>query len=227
MSKDTEKEETKYNKIKPVKETDNNDIVEEEEVREKKKKIVDTKVTKHKKGLMERLVTGLAGPEGVRSIGQYVTQDIIVPAFKNIIADSVTSAINMMMFGENTGSRGGYRPTGGYSTPKSPRTNYANRYAPTHTQGPKVARPSPSRMSAVEDYTIEDRRQAIDVLAKMQQDADMYGTVSVADYYDLIGVATTWTHNTYGWYLEHLVDVKVRPVRGGYILSLPPVVHLD
>lgn len=227
MSKDTEKEETKYNKIEPVKDTSNEPEEEMEDVREKKEKIVDAKVTKRKKGLMERLVSGLAGPEGVRSIGQYVTQDIVVPAFKNIIADSVTSAINMMMFGESGSNRGGYRPPSGYSTPKLPRTNYSNRYAPTQHPQAKVARPTQSRMSAVDDYTIEDRRDAMDVLSKMQQDAEMYGTVSVADYYDLIGVQTTWTHNTYGWYLEHLINVKVRPVRGGYILSLPPVVHLD
>lgn len=228
MSEERDTEETKYNKIKPSKSDISEDGNEEglEEPREKKEAIVSA--TKRKKGLMERLVGGLAGPDGVKSIGAYVGQDIIVPAFKNIIADSVTSAINMMMFGDGGARSGGYRPHSGYSTPKTPRTNYTNRYQPTqHQPGPKIAKPSQGRMNAVEDYTIEDRRQAMDVLNKLQYDADIYGTVSVADYYDLIGAETTWTHNTYGWYLEHLVNVKVRPVRGGYILSLPPVVHLD
>lgn len=230
MSKDSE--ETKYNKIDPVK----TDGIEEEDTskeREKQKTIVETKVVKRKKGLMERLVGGLAGPDGVKSIGAFVGQDIIVPAFKNIIADSVTSAINMMMFGES-GTRGGYRPPSGYSTPsRQPRTKYDNRYTASGNYGPttggagRTAQPTQSRMNAVEDYTIENRHEALDVLNKLQQDADMYGRVSVADYYDMIGVETTWSHNSYGWYSEHLMNVKVRPVRNGYILSLPPVLHLD
>lgn len=234
MVKNNEEQETEYNKIEPKVNTD--DIKEEqvpEEERKKQERIVETKVVKRKKGLMERLVGGLAGPDGVKSIGAFVGQDIIVPAFKNIIADSVTSAINMMMFGDSgTRTGGGYRSNSGYSTPKQPRTNYTNRYAPTGTyhqpqQGPKAVNPNTSRMNAVEEYKIVDRREATDVLNKLQFDADTYGTVSVADYYDMIGVPTTWTHNTYGWYIEHLVNVQIRPIRGGYVLNLPPVVHLD
>jgi len=202
----------------------------EEEVKqaptEKKKleKLVNTQPTKVKRSLISRLVTGVLGPEGLPSIGAYVNEEIVKPAIKNIIVDAVTSGINMVMYGEKNPNRGrsvypnnhsGYRPN----------TNYTSRYASSNQRSEreerKIARPS-ARFD-VEEYTITERYDAAHVLTALTEHADMYDSVSVAEYYDLIGVPSKFTDNNYGWTIESISQASIVPIRGGYIIKFPPV----
>lgn len=217
----------KYNEIE-VKdnmkvEQDNN----QEEVAPKEKKQLDKVVTtqpkKVKKSLMGRLVSGIVGPEGLPGIGSYVNEEIVKPAIKNIIVDAVTSGINMVMYGERGGgNRGGYRPHVGGRSGYTPRTNYGSNYRPapeTH-QPERVARPS---RQGIEEYIIADRQDAAQVLVSLQEYADRYDAVSVADYYDLIGAQSKYTDNNYGWTIDAITRASIIPVRGGYVIKFPPV----
>lgn len=231
MSEEEKREETKYNKIeqKPVEDQDEEQEIEE--VKEKKEPIVNEPVKKRKKGLMERLVGGLAGPDGARGIGQYVKEDIVVPAIKNIIADSITSGINMMMFGEQGRPTNTRNSNARYQGNVGGRTNYNKVYrGPSKSDyygrnEPPTRKPVP-RGGTVEDYVIDNRHDALAVLDRLQADAEMYGVVSLADYYDLVGVETAYTHNEWGWD-EQMLQINLRPVRGGYIIPLPQPIHLD
>lgn len=220
-----------YNKIE-VKDNMKINEESEEEVAQKEKKQLDKVVAaepkKVKKSLIGRLVTGVVGPDGLPGIGSYVNEEIVKPAIKNIIVDAVTSGINMVMYGERGGAPrgGGYRPniTGGRGY--TPRTNYGSNYRATHSHGPdvqpseRIARPA---KQGVEEYIIEDRHDASQVLVTLTEQADMYDTVSVADYYDLIGVPSKYTDNNYGWTIDSMSRASIIPVRGGYIIKFPPV----
>lgn len=187
-------------------------------------KVVAGEPKKVKKSLVGRLVTGVLGPEGLPGIGQYVSEEIIVPAIKNIIVDAVTSGINMVMYGDSKGTTprnygGGPRYTG-YGASHRPTVNYTSRYT--------SQQPEPSQISArgvrqgVEEYIIENREDAAHVLTTLTEQADMYGSVSIADYYDLIGVPSNYTDNNYGWILETIAHSSIRPVRGGHVIKFPP-----
>ena len=98
MTKKVQKKD--YNKIeaKDNMVLDNNgEEVSEVEVekRERPKQVVDTPLKERKQGLMERLVKGVLGPEGLPGIGAYLNEEIIVPSIKHIIVESITSGINM------------------------------------------------------------------------------------------------------------------------------------
>lgn len=222
----------KYNEIEAK---NNMNITKEEDITvttEKKelKQVVSVQPKKVKKGLIGRLVSGVLGPEGAAGIGEYVNEEIVKPAIKNIIVDAVTSGINMIMYGERGGRPGGgygsgyrsygTRPGGGYS---SRPTNYTSRY--TSQQPEPVDRRANVRGSryVVEEYVIEDRYDAASVLTTLTEHADMYDNVSVADYYDLIGVPSQYTDNQYGWTIDSISRATIIPVRGGYIIKLPPV----
>jgi hypothetical protein len=75
----------------------------------------------------------------------------------------------------------------------------------------------------VDEYIIEERYDAARVLTTLTENAEVYGSVSVADYYDLIGVATRYTDNTYGWTMESITQASIVPIRGGYVIKFPPV----
>ena len=73
------------------------DEVPNKKPRAKKEALVQS-ATVRKKGVVERLVGGLLGPNGIRAIGGYVGHEIIVPMIKNAFVDSMTTGINMAVF---------------------------------------------------------------------------------------------------------------------------------
>jgi hypothetical protein len=217
----------KYNEIPAKNNMDVNKDEEETVPKEKKemKKIVDSQPKKIKRGLLSRLAVGMLGPEGLPSIGTYINEEIIKPAIKNIIVDAVTSGINRLIYGDSRPRTGGHS-TGYYrdKAPYRPNTNYTSRYTSSNQEPrERVATPYASSRYGVDEYIIEERYDAARVLTTLTENAEVYGSVSVADYYDLIGVATRYTDNTYGWTMESITQASIVPIRGGYVIKFPPV----
>jgi hypothetical protein len=215
----------KYNKIDPKKTIPTKgDVDSVEEVSDKKelKKIVDNQPKKRKRNLFSRLVSGILGPEGISGIGQYVAEEILVPAVKNIVVDAVTSGVNMVMYGENKPRPSGHPHQSTNRTTYRPNTNYTSRYTSRQPEPAERTVARPARYG-IEEYVIEDRFDASHVLTTLTENADMYDNVSVADYYDLIGVPSQYTDNTYGWTIDSIVRATIVPIRGGYIIKFPPV----
>lgn len=222
-------ESTKYNKI-DVKDTiDIKEDEKQEEVQDKPKyeNVLNTQPVKKKKGLMGRLVTGIVGPEGLPGIGSYVSEEIIVPAIKNIIEDAVTSGIGMILHGDSR--RGAPRsytrhnPNRYMTYGGSPRptTNYTSRYTSMQPEPQQRNLQSRGSSRGLEDFIIENREDASYILVTLTEHADMYGSVSIADYYDLIGQPTEYTDNNYGWTGESILHAHVRPTRGGHVIKFP------
>ena len=225
------KKNSKYNEIPVKKDIVKAEVEEVQEVVAEKKtleRVVHTPPVKVKRGLIGRLVSGIVGPEGVSGIGEYVNEEIIKPAIKNIIVDAVTSGINMVMYGERGGrGTGGYRPTTNYqrSTHQSSyqRTNYTSRYTQHNAEPVQQPREVVRNRHVVEEYVLQDRHDASHVLVSLTENADSYGTVSVADYYELIGVPSTYTDNNYGWSIDTITRATIIGVRGGYVIKFPPL----
>lgn len=216
----------KYNEIEvkdnmKVGEKDNNEELDPKE-KKQMEKIVTSQPKKVKKGLVGRLITGLVGPEGLPGIGSYVNEEIVKPAIKNIIVDAVTSGINMVMYGERGGAPRGRTHIGGRSQ-YSPRTNYGGNYRPAHNEPERAERVARPARQGIEEYIINDRNDASQVLVSLTEYADRYDAVSVADYYDLIGAPSKYTDNNYGWTIDSITRASIIPVRGGYVIKFPPV----
>ena len=191
-------------------------------------KIVTGATTHRKKSVLERLAKGLIGPDGAGGIGHYLGQEIVLPAIKDIVVNSISSGIQMMVYGSET--RTGYR---GNTYSRQPgRSNYsrpANNYQQSYTRKNVTTNPSFEEKPrtgtyghfASDDYLIDSRVEALQVLNALKDQVNEYGSVSVADFFDLIGVDTSFTDNNYGWY-----DLRYGSVimsSGGYALRLPPI----
>lgn len=221
----------KYNEIEAKNNMKIEDVNEEEVTTPKEKKelksVLTVTPTKVKRSLLNRLITGVVGPDGLPGIGAYVNDEIVKPAIKNIIVDAVTSGINMVMYGEKGGPNRGGRPnnySGGRSSGYRPNTNYGSNYRSSSADPVQPERlVTRASKHGVEEYVIADRYDAAHVLTTLTENADMYVSVSVADYYDLIGVPTQYTDNNHGWTLDSISRASVIPVRGGYVIKFPPV----
>ena len=220
---------TEYNEVKQVEEVTPKGGEEVVEGKPRKKSIVKAPVQKKKRNLMERLVLGILGPDGIPAISNYLGKEIVMPAIKNIVVDSITSGINMAVFkGENRGSS----PHSGYSQNpyQTQRTNYNQNYRPQQTQynRPTQQQQAPVNIPARRNtlFIIQDRREAEQVLTALIDTIAQYGSVTLADYLDLIGEEPVYTDNTVGWF--NLNAATVGPVRGGrgFVINLPDPVTI-
>jgi len=195
------------------------------------------KVQKRKRGVLERLVIGLIGPDGLPSIGRYLGSEVVMPAVKDIIANSLTTGIQMAIFGKDAAARprNDYRSVSraGYGTTYSSRTGtvHTDYTAPTGGGVTKVDRKRRGYDRASqfnsEDYIMDDRNEALEALANLQDQADKYDQVSLADFYDLMGQETQYTDNNYGWLYDDIMKGKVVVIGGGYALRLPRLENLE
>lgn len=151
-------------------------------------------------------------PEDITSVKSYILYDILVPAVKRFVSDSVDAILY-------PGGDGPKRKT-------ASKISYAGYY---RSERDRRVDP-PSRVKSGFDYDeiiFESRGDVEAIISAMQDAIDMYGTVSVADLFDLAEVSTTnYAANKYGW-----TDIRgAEPVRlrdGGYILKLPRAMPLN
>lgn len=217
----------KYNEI----EAKNNMKIEQEkeEVVEKKekkelKKVIEKQPKKRKRSLMGRLTSAVLGPEGASGIGQYVTEEIILPSVRNIIYSAIESGARMAIFGDKGGpSVGNSNHVSPHRRDHRPATNYSNMHRNAQPE-PRERTITRTNKYGVDDYVIEDRLDAVHVLTSLTEYSDMYDSVSIADYYELIGVNSQHTDHSYGWTIDSMTRATIVPVRGGgYIIKFPPV----
>ena len=151
--------------------------------------------------------------EDAGSVKSYVLMDVLVPAVKKAISDIVTNGIDMILYGKT-----GVNKRSGASS----KVSYRNYY--DRSERSTVSSRSRTGYS-YDDVIIDNRGEAEEVLSRMDEIVAKYGTVSVADLYDLVGVTGAYTDNKYGWTDIHSA-AGVR-VRDGYMIKLPRVMPLD
>ena len=186
---------------------------EQQEVVEKKK-IEPIAQAKTKKKSEAKKLVGAFVQEDVTSVKEYIVNDVLIPAAKKAITDIITNGIEMLLYGE-TRSKSKSRDT------KVSYTKYYDRDR-------DYDRPARSRGRYGYDYDdiiLDTRREAEEVLDRMDDLIDTYGMVSVADLYDLVGISGNYTDNKYGW--TNLRNADVQRVRDGYLLKLPKALPFD
>ena len=156
--------------------------------------------------------------EDVTSVKDYIINEVLIPAAKKALSDIVTNGIDMILYGE---ARGRDRKRDGGS-----RVSYTKYYERDRDRDYERDR-GRSRRSVYDydDIILDTRREAEDVLNRMDDLIDSYGMVSVADLYDLVGVTGNYTDNKYGW--TNLRNAEVRRCRDGYLLKLPKALPFD
>lgn len=190
------------------------------ELAERNDDILDspTKVVKTKeRSFLRRIGDILINPnEG--NISDYVINEVIIPSVKNMWADALISVIEFI-FGTRRP-----RSSSGSKTNYTVFSNSNSKPAQSSLQEPERYSVATSRQD-FKEIIFEERWQAEDAVDKMTTAIMEYGTVSVADYYDIVGLPSNFTDNKYGW--TNLANAHIERVGGGYLLKLPPTIKLD
>lgn len=192
---------------------------EASELPEKKvEKVVHGTVKTRKKTGIEK-VKSIFVSEDAGNIKSYVVWDVLIPGLKKAVWDIVTNALDMSLYGgrgnrdRSPASSVSYRSYGSFYNNRSrpeERRSYRDRTATAYD---------------INNIILETKGEAEDVLSRMDELVDIYGLVSVADLYDLLGTVGSYTDNKYGWTSTRGMD-SVR-VRDGYLLRLPSPLPID
>lgn len=188
---------------------------------QKKKQI--TKVTKgtvrtKKKNEMSKL-GGMFISEDASKVKSYILMDVLVPTIKKAISDIVKNGVDMILYGEV-----GQSNKRTYASTVSYRDYYDNgsRSVSRFDDSPRAR----TRAGySFDDVILETRGEAEEVLSSMDELIETYGSVSVADMYDLVGISCEYTDNKYGW--KNIRTAEPVRVRDGYMLKLPRALPLN
>lgn len=74
---------------------------------------------------------------------------------------------------------------------------------------------------------IHSHEDAVKVLSTLTEMIINYDVVSIADYYDLVGVSPTYKDTLYGWTGSELTDARIITLDGEYSISLPVAKKLN
>ena len=166
--------------------------------------------TKKKNKLAETFIS-----EDASNIKSYILMDVLVPAIKKAVIDIVTDGISMLFYGDTSHGNRRSSTTASYIS--------YNRYSDRDRRDDRTSY-GRSRYS-YDDVILQSRGEAEEVLDRMSEMIDTYGIVSVADMYDLVGIATNYTDNKYGW--TNLRNAEPIRVSNGYMLKLPKAGPID
>lgn len=182
-------------------------------------KVVEGQVVRRKKPLGRRMKETFLGGD-TKSVGEFVFQDVILPAVRDMVADAGQLGLERMVYGEarSVGRRSGIRPM-------DPRRQHTSYDAVSRNARPRFddrERQLSRRARANHDFgevVIPTRPEAVAVLDGMFALLEEYDVVAVSDLYELIGASSNFTDRKWGW--TDLRGSDIRRVREGYLLELP------
>lgn len=157
-----------------------------------------------------------------QTIWNYIATEVIIPATKDLIADSAVSFVDRLLFGEG----GGYSRRSGRNRQGSEKyMNYSRQSArperrrpPWEPEHQQRARRLPPQHE-FQEIILETRAECEEVIDQMFGLIEKYDVATVSDLYDLVGADTNYMDDKWGWY--SLKQFEVRRIRDGYLLDIP------
>lgn len=191
---------------------------EKEQTQKRVERVTTSEVVRRKQPVGRRLTKNLVGGDAHGAWG-HVFVEILFPAARAMIADTLTGGIERMIFGDRGGGRSRYDR--GY-TPYNAMSR--DRYSREEDDRGRMSRRGRANHS-FDEIIIEHRVDAERVLDRMDEFIGRYQVATVADLYGLVGESSSYVDRKWGW--RDLRDAQPRRVRHGYLLDLPKPEWLD
>lgn len=177
--------------------------------------VVQGKVKVRKKSGLKKMAEKFIA-EDAKHVRDYIVDDVLIPALKKGVSDVICNSVDMFLYGE-TGH------TKRYSSPSS-RVSYRSYYDDRRDDR------RTSRYTERRDFDFDEilmsHDDAQEVLARMDETLETYGTVSVLDYYDFCGISgSQFTDAKYGW--TDLRTAGIARCRDGWVIKLPKAIPID
>lgn len=192
---------------------------EEENLGKKKvDKVVSGSVKTKKKSSLSKFADTFIEEDKDTVVG-YLLSEVLIPSFKKMVSDTIKTGIDKMLYGDAEVSR---------SNSPASKISYSKYYndKSSYSKSSSTA-PVTNRRDTYEynNIVLETRGDAEAVLMGMDDIIAKYEIVSVADLYDLVGIAGSYTDYKYGW--TDIRSARIERVRDGYVIRMPKALPLD
>jgi len=186
--------------------------------------VVTGPVIQKKASLGSRFKGVFFGSDG-RSVASYVFGGVLLPAAKNAVVDAVTRGIERAIYGDASPRRSPSAPSGIYGQTQYNRPIYR---PDSRQQGVMLPGQPPHvipRANGDLNFVLQSREEGDQVIDTMIEAVSMYGFVTVADLYQLLGLPFNHQDLKWGWTTPPMATL--RQVRDGYHLVMPPAEAID
>jgi len=163
----------------------------------------------------------------VKSAVRYVAMDIFLPAARDTIVDAFSGWIEKLIYGDSRRYRGTTHPQSG-PTGYVSYNRYSGPMGGSASRLPSAQRALSRQARARHDFdeiVLDSRTEAEQVIDQMFEVVNRYGSATVADLYELVGLSSAHTDHKWGW--TDLSGAGVSRLRDGYLLDLPDPTPLD
>lgn len=184
----------------------------------KVERVTSTEAIKRKKSLGKQFSETFIGGDA-KSAANYMAFGVLIPALRDALADAASQGIERLIFGESKTRR----PSSSMATGH---VSY-NRFSSSTPQASKP-RTLSRRSRATHDFgeiVLQSRTEAEEVIDRLFDLVSRFDSATVADLYELVGIANTHTDHKWGW--TDLRGASVTRIRNGYLLDLPEPEPLD
>lgn len=156
--------------------------------------------------------------ESASSVGRYLWNDVMLPAIKKLLVDSVNNAANRAVYGER------YRnsaPSNGFAANSSVyqgrASGYYDRTDSRYDRGNLYNRVLEGSIFTYEETALEIIHRAMEWISD-------YGFISVSDFNYILPKQLQFnvSHTDVGWGWYSLNENCVQPVPGGWTIDMPP-----
>jgi hypothetical protein len=149
--------------------------------------------------------------------------DVLLPAAKDMVVEAVSSGFEKLIYGESRRYRGTTHPQSGPA-------GYVDYSRYKMAQQSRLS--SPQRVISrqgrarhdFDELILESRTEAEQVIDRLFEVISRYEVATVADLYELVGLASNHTDHKWGW--TDIRGAGVSRGRDGYVLDLPDPVPL-
>ena len=171
--------------------------------------VVTGEVVRKQKSKIQNVAETFFGGD-LKDVASYVVIDVMIPAAKDMLYDTVAQGFSRLLFGEvrqrTASTNREYTSYGSMSRDRSLR---------------RVDQSRRDRISSndFDDITFRDRRDAEAVMDTLMDTIDHYGQCSVADLLKAAGMSPKYTDYDSGWH--DLSRASISRYRDGYVLNMP------
>ena len=171
--------------------------------------VVTGEVVRKRKSKIQNVAETFFGGD-LKDVASYVVVDVMIPAAKDMLYDTVSQGFSRLLFGEvrkkTASTNREYTSYGSMSRDRSLR---------------RVDQSRRDRISSndFDDITFRDRRDAEAVMDTLMDTIDHYGQCSVADLLKAAGMSPKYTDYDSGWH--DLSRASISRYRDGYVLNMP------
>lgn len=187
--------------------------------REKVEQIVHGKVIQKNPNIFKRIARSMIA-EDVTNVGDFVVDEVFRPALRNLVYDIVSQGSHRLLFGTARGRRSVVPGTGPVTSLKMAYHQVNNPNESVRT----MSREDQARHN-FDEIILESHSDAVDVLDNLVARVERFGSASVADLYDYIGVTGSFADQRWGW--TNLDSADIRQTRRGFIFDLPRPISLS